>query len=73
METTIIKTVKAKYMLELFEMRDKINIKYFQAHNYIYGDDDCEVIYTYDIVIRHNEKQDAEKLFNKLLKYVKSL
>lgn len=68
METTITKRLQSDKMVKIFESTDLINIRYFSARNFKGADFKEDNTYTYDIVVRHNEDEDALSLFNNALK-----
>jgi hypothetical protein len=64
METTIIKTVKGATMEQLFNDDANCNIRYYKALNLKNEKDyNPEEKYRFEILIRHTEETEAEKLF----------
>lgn len=70
MQTTIHKKVKGSVMEQIFDKAETFSVRYFNIPSF---DGDFRKYnknqeYDYEIVIRHPEKTDAEKLFNKAIK-----
>lgn len=69
METTIYRTIKGARMEMLFEAQHKnINIKHYEAQGVSEEDYSSDKKYKFEILIRHGEETDAEKLFDEILK-----
>lgn len=70
METRLTKKIKGTIIEAIFESDENCNIRFFNAKNC--KNYDPEEVYTFEILIRHNENEDAKTLLNNAIKKLKN-
>ena len=67
MHTDLKRKISPKNMIALFEMPEKINIRWYEQLNPSEVTNDTDKVY-YKLTIRHNEDENPRKLLTKALK-----